>query len=95
LKKDPYGANAAVVADPDITARLKEISADIKNGQPLQGIMNELADIAGRLIPEIPADIINPKPSKGLEEPKNKLNNKEKNSLEKKQDKQSNYHKNN
>src|SRR5690606_39479185 len=41
LKHDPHGAGAVVVADPDINARLKEISEDIKNGKPIQGLMNE------------------------------------------------------
>ncbi|SFA76197.1 MULTISPECIES: YhcN/YlaJ family sporulation lipoprotein [unclassified Bacillus (in: firmicutes)] len=93
LKKDPYGAKAVVIADPDVTARLKEINQDIKNGQPIQGIMNELADISGRLMPEIPADILKPNPKNGLEEPKNKLNQKEQKKLENKQEKHSNYYK--
>ena len=52
---------AVVVADPDMNARLKEVSEDIRNGKPIQGILNELADISGRLMPEIPADLVNPK----------------------------------
>src|SRR3954466_15431129 len=60
LKNDPHGARAIVVADPDINARLKEIGEDIQKGEPLEGIINELADIAGRVIPEVPADIEDP-----------------------------------
>ncbi|MCM3568763.1 YhcN/YlaJ family sporulation lipoprotein [Neobacillus mesonae] len=93
LKKDPYGANAVVVADADTTQRLKEIQADIKDGRPIQGIMEELADVAGRLMPEIPGDLITPNPKRAVEEPDKKLSNPEKDKLEKEQEKQSNYHK--
>lgn len=93
LRKDPHGAKAVVVADADITARLREISQDVKNGRPVQGIINELADITGRLMPEVPGDIINPSPKNATEEPKKKLQNKEKKNLERKQEEESKYHK--
>lgn len=91
LKNDPYGARAVIIADPDLNARLKEVSTDIQKGEPIQGIMNELADIAGRVMPEIPADIIEPKPKNAPEEPKKSLNNPEEKQLEKEQQEQSNY----
>jgi YhcN/YlaJ family sporulation lipoprotein len=93
LKKDPHGANAVVVADPDITARLKEIGKDIQNGQPIVGILNELADITGRVMPEVPADMIEPQTESPTEDPKKNLNQSEKKQLEKDQEQQSNYHK--
>ncbi len=93
LKNDPDGARAIIIADPDITARLREISDDIQNGRPIQGIMNELADVAGRLMPEIPADIIEPKPKNAPEEPKKQLNNPDERKLEKQQEEQSNHFK--
>ncbi|WP_286231377.1 YhcN/YlaJ family sporulation lipoprotein [Neobacillus mesonae] len=93
LKKDPYGANAIVVADPDTTQRLKEIQADIRNNRPIQGIMEELADVAGRLIPQIPGDLITPNPKRATEKPDKKLSPKEEKRLKKEQEKQSNYHK--
>ena len=92
LKNDPHGATAVVVADPDLNARLKEIGEDIRNGEPIQGILNELADISGRLMPEIPADL-NPKSKNTLEKLNNKLNNKEDQNLEKYQQEQSNHQK--
>ncbi|CAM3755075.1 YhcN/YlaJ family sporulation lipoprotein [Mesobacillus thioparans] len=93
LRKDPHGASAVVVADPDITARLKEIGQDIKNGKPIIGILNELADITGRVMPEVPADMIEPQTNSPTEDPKKKLDQGEKKQLEKDQQKQSNYHK--
>jgi YhcN/YlaJ family sporulation lipoprotein len=93
LKNDPHGAQAIVVADPDINARLKEVSGDIQDGKPIQGIINELAEISGRLIPEIPGDITEPTPKGTTENPKEMLNKKEQQNLEEKQEQQSNHHK--
>lgn len=94
LKEDPYGARAIVVADADTNQRLKEIAEDIEKGRPIQGIMEELADVAGRLMPEIPGDMIDPNPKNAPEEPKKKLEQDEKNSLDKKQNEESNEHMN-
>lgn len=57
LKKDPQGATAVVVADPDIVQRLREMNQDIKRGRPIAGFAEELADIAGRFVPQMPNDI--------------------------------------
>lgn len=93
LKKDPHGARAVVIADPDITARLKEIAEDIENGAPIQGIANELADISGRLMPEIPADIVEPKSkTDAVDDPKKQLNKSESKTLENKQNEESKEH---
>jgi YhcN/YlaJ family sporulation lipoprotein len=93
LKKDPYGARAIVVADADTTERLKEISSDIKNGRPIQGVMEELADVAGRLMPEIPGDLITPNPKNSTNKADQKLPADEQKNLKKKQEEQSNNHK--
>lgn len=93
LKKDPHGARAVVIADPDITARLKEIAEDIENGAPIQGIANELADISGRLMPEIPADIVEPKSkTEAVDDPKKQLDKPESKQLENKQNEESKEH---
>jgi len=57
LKDDPLGANAVVVADPDIVERLRVMRQDIQKGKPIKGVMNELAGIVGRLMPQIPYDM--------------------------------------
>ncbi|WP_239673735.1 YhcN/YlaJ family sporulation lipoprotein [Mangrovibacillus cuniculi] len=92
LQNDPYGANALVVADPDVYGRLKEINQDIRAGKPLQGIANELADVAGRLIPEIPADIIDPNPQQVKEDKRDAVEGQDKDSLKKQQEDQSNQY---
>lgn len=93
LKHDPHGAKAVVVADPDMTARIREIAKDIRSGKPIQGIVNELADISGRLMPEIPADIVDPDPKDNtVNKAKNKLNESDEKELEKQQEEQSNHH---
>jgi len=56
LKKDPVGIDAIVTADMDLNQRLQEIRQDMANGRPMQGIAEELSDIIGRIIPQMPRD---------------------------------------
>ena len=60
LKEDPAGAYAVVTADPDTLQRLREMREAIQNGEPVEGIMNELAEIVGRLMPQIPRESESP-----------------------------------
>ncbi|WP_243735200.1 YhcN/YlaJ family sporulation lipoprotein [Paenibacillus turpanensis] len=57
LRKDPYGVNAIVTADMDLADRIREIREDIANGKPFSGLANEMADIIGRIIPQLPQDV--------------------------------------
>lgn len=61
LKADPVGAYAIVTADVDINQRLREMNQQIRDGQPIQGIMEELADIVGRLMPQFPRNVDEPR----------------------------------
>jgi len=90
LKKDPFGANAIVIADPDTYARLREIGGDIRNGKPVTGFLEELADIAGRIIPEAASEI-RKNPSE-TETNDDKLPAGEQKELKKEQQDQSNNH---
>lgn len=54
LRKDPQGATALVTANPGIVQRLREMNEDIRRGRPVAGFAEELADIAGRLVPQAP-----------------------------------------
>jgi YhcN/YlaJ family sporulation lipoprotein len=90
LKKDPFGANAIVIADPDTYARLREIGADIQGGRPVTGFLEELADIAGRIIPEAANDIR--KNPDETETNDNRLPADEQQELKKEQQDQSNNH---
>lgn len=56
LREDPQGAQAVVTADPDIVQRLREMAADIRQGRPVAGFAEELADIVGRIIPQAPGN---------------------------------------
>ncbi len=58
LHNDPYGIDALVTADIDISNRLNEIGADIRNGRPISGFAEEMADIIGRIIPQLPREIM-------------------------------------
>ncbi|MFI8491914.1 YhcN/YlaJ family sporulation lipoprotein [Peribacillus butanolivorans] len=94
FKKDPNGANAIIVADPDINERIREVAKDINNGKPVRGILNELADITSRVIPEVPGDILTPTPTKVIENEKAKLNDKkERKQLDEEQNDQANHYK--
>jgi hypothetical protein len=67
------------------------VARDIKDGKPVTGILNELADITSRVIPEVPGDILTPTPSKNIEKEKNKLDDEtERKELDKEQNDQSN-----
>ncbi|MBN6185966.1 YhcN/YlaJ family sporulation lipoprotein [Aneurinibacillus sp. BA2021] len=57
LRKDPQGARALVTADVDIVQRLREMNEDIRAGRPIAGFAEELADIAGRLVPQTPQSV--------------------------------------
>lgn len=54
LRKDPYGKQAVVVADADVTERLRGMASKIRQGHPIQGVVDELSAIVGRYMPEIP-----------------------------------------
>lgn len=56
LQHDPYGKTAVVVADGDIMERIRLMSLKVKEGHPIQGIVDELSAIVGRYMPEIPVD---------------------------------------
>ncbi|TXK77126.1 YhcN/YlaJ family sporulation lipoprotein [Paenibacillus sp. N3.4] len=60
LKKDPYGVNAIVTADMDLDQRLRDIRDNIKEGRPITGFAEQMADIMGRIMPQLPRDIRNP-----------------------------------
>jgi YhcN/YlaJ family sporulation lipoprotein len=52
LQEDPQGAQALVTADVDLTQRIRDVLEDIKNGRPVAGILEELADITNRIVPQ-------------------------------------------
>lgn len=56
LQADPYGKTAIVVADADLSDRIRLMNEQIKEGHPLQGIIDELASIIGRYMPDFPAE---------------------------------------
>lgn len=58
FRNDPYGVNAIVTADMDLGERIKEIGNDISAGRPVLGITEELSDIIGRIIPQVPTDLM-------------------------------------
>jgi len=57
LKADPKGAYAIITADVDTNQRLRQMAKDIRNGKPIEGVMDELAAIVGRIMPQVPRHI--------------------------------------
>lgn len=56
LQHDPYGRTAVVIADADMMTRIREMGNNLREGHPVQGIVDELADIVGRYMPISPVD---------------------------------------
>lgn len=89
LYHDPYGKTAVVVADADIMKRLQNMGKSIQEGEPIHGIVEELASIVGRYMPEFP--VIDDRP---IEEDQNKetIEKNEEQKLEQIKHDQSNQH---
>src|SRR5699024_5508335 len=54
LYHDPYGKTAIVIADADLMARINNMGDKMQQGYPVQGVVEELAAIVGRYMPEFP-----------------------------------------
>ncbi|MFJ5963539.1 MULTISPECIES: YhcN/YlaJ family sporulation lipoprotein [unclassified Bacillus (in: firmicutes)] len=94
LKNDPEGANAVVVADPDTVSRLKQMGKEIQKGRPVSGIMDELAAIVGRVMPEMPHNEIDRSETDPTNDANHQLKQNDQKQLEKNQNDQSNHHMN-
>ncbi|HDR7544916.1 hypothetical protein CN553_14150 [Bacillus cereus] len=92
LKNDPDGANAVVVADVDTYERLKQIGKQIKKGKTGEGILDELAAIVGRVMPQVPHDMIENRETNPIKDNDKQLPKDEEQELRKEQDDQSNNH---
>jgi YhcN/YlaJ family sporulation lipoprotein len=57
LKADPKGAYAIVTSDIDTNYRLRQMAQEIREGKPIAGVMDELAAIVGRLMPQLPRQV--------------------------------------
>lgn len=51
LQHDPYGKNAAVVADADVVERLRGLGEKISEGHPVEAVTDELSQIIARYMP--------------------------------------------
>ncbi|MTH52585.1 YhcN/YlaJ family sporulation lipoprotein [Bacillus mangrovi] len=89
LKNDPHGANAIVVADADTNQRLKQMGKEIQQGRPVAGVMDELAAIIGRVIPDVPGDTIDNPEKEPTEQDNDQLPEKQQNELDRSQNRES------
>lgn len=56
LRDDPYGKTAIVVADADVSERLRNIQREVQEGEPIHGFIDEIAEIVGRFMPTFPVE---------------------------------------
>lgn len=70
LRKDPHGVHAIVTADMDIAERLRIIRKEIKQGRPVSGFTKELGAIIGRIMPQLPMDVLPPENDEAIESEK-------------------------
>lgn len=54
LQHDRYGRTAVVVADGDVMERIRHMNDKIRQGYPIQGVVDEVAAIVGRYMPDFP-----------------------------------------
>ena len=92
LYHDPYGKTAVVVADADATERIRAMGEKIGQGHPIQGVVDEVAAIVGRYMPELP---INDNQPEEPDQNKEVIPEDKESDLEKIEDEQSNNKKNN
>jgi YhcN/YlaJ family sporulation lipoprotein len=74
LRKDPYGVHAIVTADMDLDQRLRDIRDNIRNGKPIVGFGEQMAEIIGRIMPQLPQDI-QPPPNNPAPQDSNRVGN--------------------
>lgn len=77
FRKDPYGVHAFVTADMGLNGRIQEMRDDMNRGRPIAGFAEEVADIIGRIVPQIPKTITPQNDSPAKSEDRQKLNNKD------------------
>ncbi|MBP1156300.1 MULTISPECIES: YhcN/YlaJ family sporulation lipoprotein [unclassified Paenibacillus] len=65
LKHDPYGVDAIVTADMDLAERLRLVRDHIQNGRAINGFAEEMAAIIGRIVPQLPRDVVPPQTNPG------------------------------
>lgn len=90
LYHDPYGKSAIVVADGDVTERIRGMADKISQGHPVQGFVDELAAIVGRYMPEFPVD---DDPAKEPDQNKELIDKKDEQKLDNIEEEQSKHHK--
>ncbi|MBB3109035.1 YhcN/YlaJ family sporulation lipoprotein [Paenibacillus phyllosphaerae] len=73
FRKDPYGVDAIVTADMDLADRLREIQADMRRGRPMAGFAEEMADIIGRIVPQLPRDTV-PEKTRSVDDKPKQMN---------------------
>ncbi|GAE91789.1 lipoprotein [Gracilibacillus boraciitolerans JCM 21714] len=90
LEHDPFGQKAIIIADADLHKRIQAIGNKLQEGHPIEAITEELANITGRWMPELP---LNEKQTENIDQNKQMMNEEEKQELENINQEQSNHQK--
>lgn len=90
VEHDPRGQEAMIIADADLNERLRGMANKIQEGQPLDAITEELANITGRWMPEVP---VKEKQPDQTDQNKKMMDEKQEQKLDDIQEEQSNHHK--
>ncbi|WP_127582716.1 YhcN/YlaJ family sporulation lipoprotein [Paenibacillus koleovorans] len=77
LAKDPYGVHAFVTADLGLNGRIREMREEMDRGRPIAGFAEEVADIIGRIVPQLPKAITPQNNPPAESEDRKQLNNKD------------------
>lgn len=89
LYHDTYGKTAVVIADADGVERIRGMADKIRQGYPVQGVIEELAAIVGRYMPDFP--IPHHQHPENPDQNKELLNEEEEKQLEDIENEQSNH----
>ncbi|UOQ85453.1 YhcN/YlaJ family sporulation lipoprotein [Gracilibacillus salinarum] len=90
LEHDPYGRKAIIIADADVFKRLQAMGEKIQEGHPIEAFTEEIANITGRWMPELP---LNEKQTENIDQNKQIMEDQEKQEMEEINDEQSNHQK--
>ncbi|WP_234447090.1 YhcN/YlaJ family sporulation lipoprotein [Virgibacillus salexigens] len=91
LYHDPYGKTAVVVADADGNERIRGMADKISQGHPVHAVVDEVAAIVGRYMPDFPISENRPQEP---DQNKEVIPKEDKQKLEDTEEKQSNQHNN-
>ncbi|MGN8645149.1 YhcN/YlaJ family sporulation lipoprotein [Gracilibacillus sp. HCP3S3_G5_1] len=90
LEHDPFGRRAIIVADADLHERIQGMGQKMQEGHPIEAITEELGNITGRWMPELP---LNEKQTENEDHNNQMMDEQDQQELEEINEEQSNHQK--